>query len=254
MDLLEKTKRDQSKRMVNLKKGMVKVRENTELVEAHAEYVDKAFGVINSANCQRRHRGNCVTTSASVGEMRSRTFKSWKNTSVWEMHTYMPIFTERRSVSCERNGAGLPRMQMEIFILKQRIVIMGHPLIYLEVTLRDAMTHALSLAWLVMFVTNMLMTMYSLRMASMVNWRVKSLPPTAQRRRTRLCSKIRSISHVNWWYGCWHQCNWFMVGSSINITVAVSVMDGTMRVILVELYNQGIVYVFTGHQSTRRSR
>ena len=45
-----------------------------------------------------------------------------------------------------------------------------------------------------------------------------------------------------------------MVGSSINITVAVSVMDGTMRVILVELYNQGIVYVFTGHQSTRRSR
>lgn len=76
MDLLEKTKTDQSKRMVNLKKGMVKVRENTELVEAHAEYVDKAFGVINSANCQRRHRGNCATTSASVGEMRSRTFKS----------------------------------------------------------------------------------------------------------------------------------------------------------------------------------
>ena len=49
MDRLEKIKRDQSKRMVALEKGMVKVREHAELVEAHGDDVDKALGVNNSA-------------------------------------------------------------------------------------------------------------------------------------------------------------------------------------------------------------
>ena len=49
MDRLEKIKRDQSKRMVALEKGMVKVREHAELVEAHGDDVDKALGVNNMA-------------------------------------------------------------------------------------------------------------------------------------------------------------------------------------------------------------
>eukprot|EP00554_Chaetoceros_debilis_P006316 CAMPEP_0194076996 /NCGR_PEP_ID=MMETSP0149-20130528/3697_1 /TAXON_ID=122233 /ORGANISM="Chaetoceros debilis, Strain MM31A-1" /LENGTH=1262 /DNA_ID=CAMNT_0038757887 /DNA_START=246 /DNA_END=4034 /DNA_ORIENTATION=- len=52
LDRLNKIKRDQSKRMEALEAEMLKVKEHAELVETHADDVDKAIGVINSALAQ----------------------------------------------------------------------------------------------------------------------------------------------------------------------------------------------------------
>jgi len=49
LERLEKIKKDQSKRMDGLENEMEKVREHAQLVEMHADDVDKAIGVINSA-------------------------------------------------------------------------------------------------------------------------------------------------------------------------------------------------------------
>ena len=48
-DRLEKIKLDQSKRMEGLERDMNRLKEHAELVECHADDVDKAIGVINSA-------------------------------------------------------------------------------------------------------------------------------------------------------------------------------------------------------------
>ena len=46
---LDKIKKDQSKRMVGLEDEMIRLKDHASIVESHADDVDKALGVINSA-------------------------------------------------------------------------------------------------------------------------------------------------------------------------------------------------------------